>query len=575
MNFIDPALLRDAALLDSFPADSPAPETSGEPGRETILLIHGTFANEALSWWLPGSDFCRKLDASLLARQSPARCWAHIASPNDAFAWTGDNLESERRLGGDMLVKAIKNLERAPDIDRYHIVAHSHGGNLALHALRSLAKCPKKLGATIFLGTPVLSFPRWHLELSRHARLLLLYASGLIASIIAAWYFGQSPASFVVSEGNFYNALLDSRDYPWCILLAALFALLLLVEFITRPQRLRSIYGSGHSHAFEFVPDEAMKALQLSLDVAQRPGDVLKQLYGTEVAPAYAVVPSRDGFWKGTWSGFQATAIYRLYEDSGYPNIFARAARDRTACEWLAIIFCTIFATRALLQLLLPLLGVCIHSFKVMLYLEDPIAQVSSMSGTISNTAAFLLIGTVLGSMIAMFLWQFLLALKKLARSIRARTMQRLLQRPGAWIMGMVIRNAAFGGRCIQVLGPHQLPEKERAHSETISPELNRKMNDLSTSTLAQAGQAIYGALSEGDPTQFRKHILARLTDPKLAHCQYYCEDEIVNRIADLVALPVLDRPLIAPSIAPMDARPFRSGPTAQLSRAPTPVSTR
>jgi hypothetical protein len=99
MNFIDPALLRDTALFYGFPADSAAPETSGEPGRETILLVHGTFANEAKSWWLPGSDFCQKLDASLLERQSPARCWAHTANQNDPFAWTGDNLESERSLG--------------------------------------------------------------------------------------------------------------------------------------------------------------------------------------------------------------------------------------------------------------------------------------------------------------------------------------------------------------------------------------------------------------------------------------------------------------------------------------------
>ena len=43
---------------------------------------------------------------------------------------------------------------------------------------------------------------------------------------------------------------------------------------------------------------------------------------------------------------------------------------------------------------------------------------------------------------------------------------------------------------------------------------------------------------------QLKKHILARLTDPKLAHCQYYCEDEIIDRIADLVAVPVSDHPL-------------------------------
>src|SRR5260370_32425437 len=31
----------------------------------------------------------------------------------------------------------------------------------------------------------------------------------------------------------------------------------------------------------------------------------------------------------------------------------------------------------------------------------------------------------------------------------------------------------------------------------------------------------------------------ARLTDPKLVHCQYYCEDEIISRIAELIAAPI------------------------------------
>src|SRR5215471_2054056 len=160
MNVQEPALKRDMARQDNLPGDSPAPETPGELRIETVLLIHGTFANEALSWWLPDSDFCRKLDAALVERKSRARCWAHIINPADVLAWTGDNLESERRFAGDRLAKAITNLETTTDIDRYHIVAHSHGGNVVLHALRSLAEGPKKLGAIIFLGTPVLSFSR-------------------------------------------------------------------------------------------------------------------------------------------------------------------------------------------------------------------------------------------------------------------------------------------------------------------------------------------------------------------------------------------------------------------------------
>src|ERR1700730_4263142 len=149
----EPVLKRDLARGDGLSGDIAAPESLGEPRRETVLLIHGTFANKAVSapaWWHPGSDFCRKLDLSLSQQGSPARGWAHIGSPTNVFAWTGDNLESERRIAGDGLAKTIKDLEASLGISRYHIVAHSHGGNVVLHALRSLADDPWHAGIALF-----------------------------------------------------------------------------------------------------------------------------------------------------------------------------------------------------------------------------------------------------------------------------------------------------------------------------------------------------------------------------------------------------------------------------------------
>src|SRR5262249_54534919 len=115
---------------------------------------------------------------------------------------------------------------------------------------------------------------------------------------------------------------------------------------------------------------------------------------------------------------------------------------------------------------------------------------------------------------------------------------QLFFQFPGAWWMGRVVRNHAFGGPCKKVLSPHELPDKERARSEAISEDLNQKMNDLARATAAQAGEALYSALAAGDPIQIKEHVPSRLTDPKLAHCQYYREEEIINRTAELIALP-------------------------------------
>src|SRR5450432_1381962 len=89
----------------------------------------------------------------------------------------------------------ISNQSQTSTIYRYHIVAHSHGGNVVLHALRSLTKDPKKLGAVIFLGTPVLCFSRLPSWLNRSGLAMLLYGTGFVLSIVAAWLGGESLSS--------------------------------------------------------------------------------------------------------------------------------------------------------------------------------------------------------------------------------------------------------------------------------------------------------------------------------------------------------------------------------------------
>src|SRR5882724_874914 len=104
---------------------------------EPVLLIHGTWANLAsssLHWWQPGSEFCFKLDEALKSKGSRASCWATtsftLGDKPPVFAWTGANRESERRMGSEALADLIPWLEgqNRP----YHIVAHSHGGNVVL-----------------------------------------------------------------------------------------------------------------------------------------------------------------------------------------------------------------------------------------------------------------------------------------------------------------------------------------------------------------------------------------------------------------------------------------------------------
>src|SRR6266446_6680756 len=153
---------------------------------ETVLIIHGTGAGPSpdakqSQWWQPGSSFCKSLDGLLAASGSRARCWSHLETglpfntgpPNRRrfvrqdpttrrsgaeFHWSGNNSEVARRNAAVELRAYLRALEMEPRLDRYHLLAHSHGGNVVAHALDGLGFRAEKLGTITFLGTPFLHF---------------------------------------------------------------------------------------------------------------------------------------------------------------------------------------------------------------------------------------------------------------------------------------------------------------------------------------------------------------------------------------------------------------------------------
>ncbi|MDA9464494.1 hypothetical protein XH87_07690 [Bradyrhizobium sp. CCBAU 53415] len=369
---------------------------------------------------------------------------------------------------------------------------------------------------------------------------MLLYGAGLVFSIAAALHNGESPSSVLISEGSPLTAWFNAEGYPWFALMAAGFGVLLSFEWMTGPHRVASVYGSGHAHSFEFAADEAMKALQLSLAIAQRPGDTLKQLYSTEGSPKYAVKPQRPKFWDGIWSDFKSTTLYRLFEASVFATSFEQL-RNASLAEKLVFIFSAILLVATAVPALLVLFDsyIALHHFENgRPPLANFIVSFRSANKTISNITGSALFAIAGLCLIGIILWRLLLIAGKAVRLGLAWVTQLLLQGPGARVMGLVVRNAAFGGQCRQVLAPRLLPEHERACSEAISDELSKRMSDLSARTAAQAGEALYFALAEGDALLIKRHILSRLTDPQLVHCQYYREDEVIGRIAELISVP-------------------------------------
>jgi hypothetical protein len=98
----------------------------------------------------------------LKGRGSKATCWdsVSVAEAVSRFGWSGLNSEASRSHAAELLSKEIASLSRKPTIEKIHVVAHSHGGNVLL---KSLLLCrreidERKLGTIVFLGTPFFKY---------------------------------------------------------------------------------------------------------------------------------------------------------------------------------------------------------------------------------------------------------------------------------------------------------------------------------------------------------------------------------------------------------------------------------
>ncbi len=127
---------------------------------QTVILVHGTFAaprNGDLQWWQPGSEFCQQLDKRLEALDSPARTWKNL-DDMPIYSWSGNNSWADRYTAAQTLAEYLQRLhDRHWD---FHVIAHSHGGNVLLQALQlklaplNFAIEKHRFGNLVCLGTP-------------------------------------------------------------------------------------------------------------------------------------------------------------------------------------------------------------------------------------------------------------------------------------------------------------------------------------------------------------------------------------------------------------------------------------
>jgi len=123
--------------------------------KQQVIFVHGTFATSdddvGDKWWQRGSQFWKAISVNLCDQVA-------LGEEGRLFRWTGENSERARRTAAfDLFWRVLLPLEEQA-ID-YHLVGHSHGGNVIRKALMIAAK--QKYPLTHFrswttVGTPFL-----------------------------------------------------------------------------------------------------------------------------------------------------------------------------------------------------------------------------------------------------------------------------------------------------------------------------------------------------------------------------------------------------------------------------------
>lgn len=113
-----------------------------------ITLIHGTFARGA-PWTQENSRLSTALVKELGGNVEISRC-----------EWSGWNSAGAREAGASKLAQHLQSLgPKDPDVRRF-VLAHSHGGNVALYALRN-AEVAALVDGVVCLATPfIVARPR-------------------------------------------------------------------------------------------------------------------------------------------------------------------------------------------------------------------------------------------------------------------------------------------------------------------------------------------------------------------------------------------------------------------------------
>jgi len=140
-----------------------------------ITLIHGT--------WARGAQWTK--DTSPLANALKERIEGEVRI--ETFSWSGRNLHSSRRRAAVNLRRHVLITAKQYPEARHFLIAHSHGGVVALYALAD-AEAKASVSGVICLATPFIV---------RRARPFPKHTFGLLCALVAVVVF--------IILGNFFR----------------------------------------------------------------------------------------------------------------------------------------------------------------------------------------------------------------------------------------------------------------------------------------------------------------------------------------------------------------------------------
>lgn len=182
-----------------------------------VTLVHGTFAKGA-AWTKPDSILRGEIATALGEHEQ------NVAF--DVFEWSGRNSYKARVKAGYELADHIRRLRGRIPHCRHFIVAHSHGGNVALLAHKHLPVELHALGVAT-LGTPFL-FARLRGDLALHSMRSLEREAVQENQIAAAMFAFVMTIASIAIFGNYYEDTLANAWYWAC-------AVGLGIGYVSRP----------------------------------------------------------------------------------------------------------------------------------------------------------------------------------------------------------------------------------------------------------------------------------------------------------------------------------------------------